>query len=160
MHAEPALTLRPVQTADLEIFFAQQLDPQANWMAAFTAPDPADRAAFDAHWARILNDAAVLMRTICLGQAVAGHVASFERWGEREVTYWLGREYWGRGLASAALRAFLCEDLHRPLAARAALDNAASLRVLEKCGFIRLRVERGFADARGAEIDEAVLRLD
>lgn len=157
MSLNTLITLRPVADADIPVFFAQQLDPQANWMAAFTAPDPSDRAAFEAHWIKIRADAQILIRTILVGESVAGYVASFERWGAYEVTYWLGKEFWGRGCATAALRAFIPLVPQRPLTARAAKDHAASLRVLAKCGFKVEREERGFADARGAEIAELVL---
>lgn len=156
----PSITLRPVEDADLPIFFSQQLDPDANFMAAFTAENPGDRAAFDAHWARIRSNPAIFMRTILVGEAVAGYLASFEAWGARQVSYWLGREFWGQGIATAALARFLAEVPHRPLAARAAADNAASLRVLQKCGFVEVGREHGFAHARGAEIEEVILRLD
>jgi RimJ/RimL family protein N-acetyltransferase len=152
--------LRAVAPADLPIFFEQQQDSDANWMAAFTPKDPADRAAFDAHWARILSDPAVRMRTIGLGPAVAGSVGSYAAEGRREVTYWIGRAFWGRGVATQALRLFLAEEPARPLAARAAGDNLASIRVLAKCGFRLVGAERGFANARGAEIDEVVMVLE
>ena len=154
-----SIALHPVEDADLPIFFAQQLDPDANWMAAFTADDPHDQAAFAAHWARIRSTPSILLRTIRLGDAVAGYLGSFDRWGDREVTYWLGREFWGRGIATAALGQFLAEIPQRPLTARAAADNLASIRVLEKCGFVLASRERGFAAARGAEIEEVILRL-
>jgi len=80
--------------------------------------------------------------------------------GEREVTYWIGRSYWGRGIATSALRAFLTIDRSRPLHARVAHDNVASHRVLEKCGFRLVATERGFAEARSGEIEEFVLRLE
>ena len=79
------IRLRPVTESDLDVFFEQQRDPQANQMAAFTAPDPHNWAAFAAHWARILADPAIRIRTIVWGPAVAGHVASFERDGAPEV---------------------------------------------------------------------------
>jgi RimJ/RimL family protein N-acetyltransferase len=84
-------------------------------------------------------------------------------WGdpdEREVTYWIGRSHWGKGIATGALYAFLAVDPSRPLHARVAYDNVASRRVLEKCGFRVIATERGFAEARSAEIEELVLRLD
>ena len=102
-----AIQLRPVIPADLPIFFENQLDPAANHMAAFTAKNPADRAAFDAHWNRILADNGVLNRTIVVAGEVAGSVSSYVAAGETEVTYWLGRAYWGRGIATAALAEFL-----------------------------------------------------
>jgi Acetyltransferase (GNAT) domain len=76
------------------------------------------------------------------------------------VTYWIGRSYWGKGIASDALNAFLVVDLSRPLHARVASDNVASRRVLEKCGFRVIATERNVAEARSAEIEELVLRLD
>jgi RimJ/RimL family protein N-acetyltransferase len=101
--------LRDVTEADLPIFFEQQLDPAANQMAAFTAKDPADREAFTAKWAKILGDDSLTKRTILFGGRVAGSVSAFvARWsGQLEVTYWLGREYWGRGIATKALAEFL-----------------------------------------------------
>jgi RimJ/RimL family protein N-acetyltransferase len=156
----PDLTLRDVDDADLPIFFEHQLDPQANHMAAFTAKDPADRVAFMAHWARILADQTTVNRTIVFEGRVAGHVASFIQAGEREVTYWVGREFWGRGLATGALAALLGIVRERPLFARAAKDNLGSLRVLEKCGFRIIGEDSGFAEARGVEVEEYILRLD
>lgn len=160
MSFDPArLTLRAVADADLPIFFTHQLDAAAVHMAAFTAKDPADRAAFDAHWARIRADPANLTFTILADGQVAGHIASFVGFGEREITYWLGREFWGRGLATAALQAFLKLELTRPLFGRAVADNLGSLRVLQKCGFVIAGEDRGFANARGAEVTEIILRL-
>ncbi|MGW4202167.1 GNAT family N-acetyltransferase [Streptomyces sp. NPDC004726] len=152
--------LREVRDGDLPVFFAQANDPEANRMAAFTAEDPADRGRFDAHWARIRRDPAVLMRTVVGGgETVVGHVAVYGPPDQREVTYWIGREHWGRGAATAALRALLDTEPERPLYARVAADNTGSVRVLEKCGFVVTGRERGFANARRAEIDELVLTL-
>ena len=154
------ISLRDVMEDDLPIFFAQQLDSEANWMAAFTAKDPTDRDAFLAHWHRILADSTVSIQTILLNGQVVGSVLSYEDEGHPEVSYWLGKEYWGRGLATQALAAFLtqCNPV-RPMYARAAKDNIASLRVLEKCGFKVVGEGRGFANARGEEIAELLLVL-
>lgn len=155
-----AVSLREVQDGDLTDFFAHSNDPHAVRMAAFTADDPSDRARFDAHWARTRHDPAVVMRTITDGTSEAiGHVAVFGPPEEREVTYWIGREHWGRGVATAALRQLLEAVPERPIHARAATDNGGSIRVLEKCGFVVTGHERGFANARGEEIDEVVLTL-
>jgi RimJ/RimL family protein N-acetyltransferase len=140
-------------------FFEQQLDPAANRMAAFTAKDPADRDAFMAHWTKILGDDTITKRTILFDGHVAGHVASFERFGKPEITYWIGREYRGKGIATKALSAFLDDLKSRPLYARAAKDNVASLRVLEKCGFTVCGYGHAFANARGEEVEEAILEL-
>ncbi|MET9867228.1 GNAT family N-acetyltransferase [Streptomyces sp. NPDC006386] len=153
------VALRPVHDSDLPVFFRQMNDPESLHLAAFTAKDPADRAAFDAHWAKIRSSSDVA-RTVLADGDVVGHAAVYGEPGEREVTYWIDRAYWGKGIATAALRALLTEVPERPLYARAASDNAGSLRVLEKCGFRASATARGYAQARGAEIDETVLILE
>lgn len=151
------IDLREVHDSDLPVFFRQMNDPEALRMAAFTAADPADRDVFDAHWNRIR--VTEMVRTVLADGDVVGSAAVYGEPGEREVTYWVDRAYWGRGVATAALRALLAEATERPLYARAAADNAGSLRVLHKCGFRETARERGFANARGEEIDEVVLVL-
>ncbi|GAA3793161.1 GNAT family N-acetyltransferase [Streptomyces coacervatus] len=153
------VVLRTVHDSDLPVFFRQMNDPEAILMAAFTAKDPADRDAFEALWKRIRASADVA-RTILADGDVVGSAAVYGEPGEREVTYWVDRAYWGRGVATAALRELLAEVRERPLYARAAADNAGSRRVLEKCGFRVTARTTGFANARGEEIDEVVLTLD
>lgn len=152
------ITLREIVEEDLAVFFEQQLDPEANFMAAFTARDPTDREAFLAHWHRILGDSSNLIRTIVYDGQVAGSVSSYLDEGKPEVTYWLGKEFWCKGIATQALANFLEQvNRTRPIYARAAKDNLGSLRVLEKCGFVITGEARGFANARGEEIEEVVL---
>jgi len=135
MKADPGtIELREVRPDDLPIFFTQQLDPEACAMAAVPARA---RDAFDAHWALVLADLGVVNRTVLADGSVAGHLACFTLHGRREVAYQLGREFWGRGIASAALALLLGELNERPLYATVAEHNAGSLRVLEKCGFVR-----------------------
>ncbi|HEX6289345.1 MAG TPA: GNAT family N-acetyltransferase [Herpetosiphonaceae bacterium] len=153
------LLLRDVTEADIPIFFEQQRDPDANYMAAFTAKDPADWDAFMARWARILGDESIVKQTILVDGQVVGSVSSFEQFGEREVSYWIGRDSWGRGIATRALAAFLERVQARPLHARAAKDNLGSLRVLEKCGFTICGEDKGFSNARGTEVEEFILIL-
>ena len=153
------LFLRDVIEDDLPIFFEQQLDSDANYMAAFTAKNPADRDAFTSHWNKILGDDTTTNKTILFAGQVVGHVASFERWGKPEVSYWIGKEYWGKGLATKALSEFLGQVKARPVYARAAKDNTASLRVLEKCGFKISGEDKGFSHARGKEVEEYSLEL-
>ncbi|MGR4851411.1 GNAT family N-acetyltransferase [Streptomyces sp. LARHCF252] len=150
--------LRDVHDSDLPVFFRQMNDPEALHMAAFTPEDPADRDAFDAHWARIRSSSAVI-RTVLADGDVVGSASVYGEPGEREVTYWIDRAYWGKGIATDALRALVTEVDERPLYARAASDNVGSLRVLEKCGFRAVASATGYAQARGAEIDETVLLL-
>lgn len=129
-------------------------------MAAFTVRDPANRAAFDAQWARILADPSITVRTIAVDDQIAGHIVRHHAWGEPEISYWLGRSFWGHGYATAALRAFVATMSARPLFARVAHDNVASRRVLEKAGFAVIGRDTGYANARAAEIEELILRLD
>lgn len=158
--ASPAdIVLRPTSETDLETLCEFARDPEAIRMAAFTSPQPPEPAAYISRWTRLLSNPQIVARTILVDDRIAGSVASFLRDADREVTYWLGREYWGRGIATAALTAFVREFRVRPLWGRAAADNAASIRVLEKCGFVIERTERSFAEARAAEIAEAVLIL-
>ena len=154
------LQLRAVIETDLPIFFAHQQDAGALRMAAFTAKDPADWHAFLAHWHRNLAAPTVIIRTILVDGEVAGSVLSYETDGEPEVSYWLGRAFWGRGIATAALARFLAEvNAQRPIFARVAKDNRGSRRVLEKCGFVVIGEDKGFANARNAEIEELILEL-
>lgn len=155
------VTLRDVAQTDLPIFFDFQRDPAANYMAAFTARDPTDKEAFAAHWDRILNDDTVLVKTIVFDGHVVGSVAKFvdKEFGKPEVTYWIGKAYWGMGLATKALSQFLRDVTVRPIYGRAAKDNVASIRVLEKCGFTMLDQSKGFANARGEIVEEVVLKL-
>ena len=153
------IALREVEDADLDILFDQMRDPEAVHMAAFTAKDPNDRAAFDAHMERVRTERENLNRAVTLDEEFVGTVASFLIDGEREVTYWIGRRYWGQGIATRALELLLELDTVRPLRARAASDNPGSLRVLAKAGFVPVGTEVAFANARGGEVEETILRL-
>ena len=152
--------LREVRDEDLAVLFEQWADPVAAHMAAFTVPDHMDRQAFERRWARLRADETLINRAIVVDGDVVGTIGSWGDPGEREVTYWIGRSYWGRGIATSALDAFLAVDPSRPLHGRLAADNVASRRVLENCGFRVIGTDRGFAQARSAEIEEIVLRLD
>ena len=154
------LYLRDVVNDDLPIFFENQLDQEANYMAAFTAKDPTDQEAFIVHWHKILANETCIIKTIIFNGQVAGSVSSYEDEGRPEVTYWLGKEYWGKGIATWALKEFLANhNTIRPMYARVAKDNLGSRRVLEKCGFKVLSEFKGFANARGQEIEELLLEL-
>ena len=154
------LLLRDVVNDDLPIFFEYQLDQEANHMAAFTAKDPTNQEAFMAHWHKILANKTNIIQTILFNRHVAGSVSSYEEEGKPEVTYWLGKEYWGQGIATWALKEFLAQKNQiRPIYARVAKDNLGSRRVLEKCGFKIIGESKGFANARGQEIEEFLLEL-
>ncbi len=146
--------LRDVIESDLSIFFEHQRDPVANRMASFPARD---WDAFVAHWHRnVLGEQSGCKRTIVIGDDVAGNILSWNQDGKRLVGYWLGRAFWGRGIATAALAEFLAHDTTRPLHAFVAALNVGSIRVLEKCGF--RRVGEGHMGEDGVE--EYLFRLD
>ena len=125
--------LRDVIESDLPVFFEHQRDPEATAMADFPARD---RDAFDAHWERIMADPTLWKKTIVVEGQVAGNAVSWPQDGRQLVGYWLGREFWGKGLATRAL-AELIDALGTPLYAYVAETNIGSIRVLEKCGFVR-----------------------
>jgi RimJ/RimL family protein N-acetyltransferase len=138
----------------------QMRDPEAVRMAAFTAENPDDRRAFDAHMARVRSLPGVTNRAItCDGQLV-GTISSFASGDETEVTYWIDRAAWGRGIATEVLELLLKLVTVRPLHARAASDNLASLRVLQKAGFTTIGTEVSYAPARNRDIEETILRLE
>ena len=156
----PSVVLRDVRETDLPIFFEFQRDAEANRMAAFTAKDPNDRVAFDTHWKKILGDPSLITRTIELDGEVVGSLGKFVMFDLPQVTYWIGKPHWGRGIATEALAEFLQGYTARPIYACAAFDNAGSIRVLQKCGFVEMNRDHGFANARNAEIEEIIFRLD
>ncbi|WP_020580115.1 GNAT family N-acetyltransferase [Actinopolymorpha alba] len=151
--------LREVRESDLPVFFEHHRDPEATQMAAFTVVR--DNAASLAHWRRILDDPTTTIRTVTVGGEIAGSVSCYvdEEFAGPEVTYWIGREFWGRGIATAALREFLRYVTTRPLYARAAKDNTGSLRVLDRCGFVITGEDQGHSDIRGCEVEELILEL-
>ncbi|MEV6116793.1 GNAT family N-acetyltransferase [Streptomyces sp. NPDC052109] len=153
------IVLRTVRDSDLPVFHQQMTDPDAVRMAAFGPENPEDREAFAAYWRRV-RDSSHVLRTVLVDGEVAGNAAVYGVAGEREVTYWIDRAYWGRGVATAALRSLLAQVPERPLYARAAADNTASLRVLAKCGFRETARARAYANGRGKEIAEVVLVLE
>jgi RimJ/RimL family protein N-acetyltransferase len=128
------VALREVNDADLPIFFAHQRDPESTRMAAFPARE---HDAFFAHWAKIRRDPANIIRTIVFEGDVAGYIGSWPAGDKRLLAYWIGREFWGRGIATAALAAFVLEVTHRPLHAFVVRHNVGSIRVLQKCRFIQ-----------------------
>lgn len=156
---QPAVQLRDVIDSDLPILFEYEQDPEANYMAGFTPENPNDREAFMAHWAKIRSNPALILQTILFDNQVVGYLASFEQLGNPSVAYWIGKPYWGKGIATAALTEFLKQLPTRPLYARVVKDNIGSRRVLEKCGFVITGEDRGFANARQAEVEEYILTL-
>lgn len=156
----PRVALRPATEADFDALFELESDVTGADMIAFLPRDPGDHDAFSAHWARISSDDSVVTRIIEADDAFAGYAVSFLTDGARQVGYWVIRELWGRGIATAALEALVAELDDRPLWGSTAADNLGSQRVLQKAGFVFDRTERSHAPRRGTEIDENVYRLD
>ena len=159
MAAVNRILLRDVTDRDLVTFYEHQLDPEANHMAAFISRDPNDLEAFNKHWTKIRNDKDNVIKTILYDGRIAGNVAKYMREGRPEVTYWIGKPYWGKGVATKALSLFLQELKTRPIYAGAANDNTGSIRVLEKNGFRVVGHGKGFANARGTVIEEVLMEL-
>src|SRR4051794_31510672 len=120
---------------------------------------PRTREAFDAHWAKARADPGNTTRAVLVGEAMAGYISCFPMDGQDHVGYWIDRAYWGMGIASRALHLLLREVAKRPLVATAATSNTASLRVLQKCGFIIEQVRLAPPSERYPECAEAVLVL-
>ena len=126
-------------------------------MAAFPARD---REAFMAHWTKIMADDSVILKTVVVDGHVAGNVVSWvEQNGRPVVGYWIGREHWGKGVATGALSAFLGHVKARPLFAHVAKHNVASIRVLEKCGFTLSDEDGVSSEAIGDEVEEILMEL-
>ncbi len=142
------VSLRAVREDDLQTFFEYQLDPESLRLVMFS---PRDREAHKAHWHRILADDSVTAATIVFDGFVAGDIVSWDNEGEREVGYWIGKRFWGQGIATAALSRFLEHFDRRPLRAHVAKHNVGSLRVLGKCGFTIV------GESKQGDVDELIL---
>jgi len=153
------ITLRKTLQSDLESFFRFQLDKEANYLAAFTAKDPADKEVYLAKYSKLVDDPTKNMQTILVDGVIVGSVSSFELDGHTEITYWIDKAFWGKGITTTALSMFLATESARPIFGRTAFDNFGSQKVLEKCGFVRTGNDRGFANARQAEIEEFIYQL-
>lgn len=154
----PEIILSRTIPSDLESLFQFQLDAESNYLAAFTAKDPTDKAAYLAKYTPFLSDPTIHMQTIRLEETIVGSVAKFIMFDEPGISYWIDRRYWGKGIATEALRRFLEMERTRPIFARVAFDNFGSQKVLEKCGFEKTGTDRGFANARQAEIEEFIYK--
>lgn len=141
--------LRNIQDEDLPIFFEHQRDEVALRMAGFPMRE---RDAFLTHWRTNVLRSENLNRAIVVGGTVVGYIGSWPQDGLRLIAYWIGREHWGRGIATRALTEFLVLESIRPLHAYVAVHNVGSMRVLEKCGFRTVAEENPGQPDGGGEV--------
>ncbi|HYI23368.1 MAG TPA: GNAT family N-acetyltransferase [Candidatus Limnocylindrales bacterium] len=148
------IELRPVEVSDLESFYEFQSDPEAVAMAVFGSRDRASH--FEVWTTKIMVNPDGLARTVLVDGVVAGNMLSWSSDGVRYVGYWIGREFWGRGVATEALGLFVREIPERPIYGLVVISNVGSQRVLEKNAFVRLEQRPSPDD----DIEEFVYRLD
>jgi RimJ/RimL family protein N-acetyltransferase len=153
------ITLTKTEKSDLDVLFQFQVDKEASYLAAFTSKDPNDKVAYMEKYSKHLVDPTINMRTIKANDKIVGSLAKFIMENKAGITYWVDRKFWGRGIATAALKDFLKIEQIRPIYGRVAFDNYNSQKVLEKCGFVKIGSDKGFANARQAEIEEFIYEL-
>ena len=158
-YSDLSINLRPTKLSDLDNFFQFQLDEEANYLAAFTPKDPKDKKAYMDKHSRLLDDTEVNYQTIIIGSDIIGSIAKFMMGNDAEITYWIDRNYWGRGIATKALNQFLVMEKTRPIFGRVVNDNYGSQKVLEKCGFTKIGTECGFANARQTVVEKYIYKL-
>lgn len=159
MNDQLNIKLRPTEVADLDKLFLFQLDTEAGYLAAFTPKDPADKSTYLTKYTKLLRDPTINNQTVLIDNIIVGSIAKFIMEGSAEITYWIDRNFWGQGIATKALTIFLFKETTRPLFGRTAFDNFNSQKVLEKCGFVRIGSDKGFANARQKEIEEFIYKL-
>ncbi|MEW5675321.1 GNAT family N-acetyltransferase [Flavobacterium enshiense] len=153
------IKLRQTEVADLDILFLFQLDEKARYLAAFMSKDSEDKSAYLAKYTKLLSDPTVNNQTIIIDDIIVGSIAKFVIDDDAEITYWIDRRFWGKGIATKALKHFLSIETTRPIFGRTAFDNYGSQKVLEKCGFIKVESDEGFAITRQTVIKEFIYKL-
>ena len=156
---EQNITLTKTEKEDLNTLFQFQLDKEGIYLAAFTPNDPSDKKAYIEKYSQFLTVSTINMRTIRINEEIVGSISKFVMEGNNEITYWIDRKFWGQGIATRALSDFLKIELVRPIFGRVAFDNYGSQKVLEKCNFLKIDTDKGFANARQAEIEEFIYKL-
>ena len=154
------VSLRKSIEPDLEVFYHNQTDEEANFMAAFTPKNTKDKNAYLKKWNKLMTDDTVHMQSILIDNKVVGCMVKFVMDGDSDITYAIDKEYWGKGITSEAVKQFLKIETTRPLYGRVANDNYGSQKVLEKSGFLKIGTNMYFANARGTKIEEYIYRLD
>ncbi|NJN25313.1 MAG: GNAT family N-acetyltransferase [Cyclobacteriaceae bacterium] len=160
MNDTTKILLRATEIIDLEVLFQFQLDKEGGYLAAFMPKDPTDKDAYITKHTQLLSDPSVNNQTILLDGNIVGRIAKFVVEGKTEITYWIERKFWKQGIATLALKKFLAIETSRPIFGRVAFDNFGSQKVLEKCGFVKIGFEKGFANARKTEIEAFIFKLN
>lgn len=156
---EQNITLTKTEKEDLNTLFQFQIDKEGIYLAAFTPNDPSDKKAYIEKYSQFLTVSTINMQTIRINEEIVGSISKFVMEGDNEITYWIDRKFWGQGIATRALSDFLKIELVRPIFGRVAFDNYGSQKVLEKCNFLKIDTDKGFANARQAEIEEFIYKL-
>ena len=159
-HNKVDIVLRPTTNEDLDTLFEFQVDEESGYMAAFMPANHRDKSAYLDKYRKLLADTSVNNVTIWYKDAIVGSMAKFVMDGKSEITYWIDKHFWGKGIATNALASFLEKELARPLLGRVAFDNLGSQKVLLKNGFKKIGTDRGYASARQKEIEEYIYVLE
>jgi ribosomal-protein-alanine N-acetyltransferase len=157
--ANNKITLTKTEKEDLNTLFLFQLDKEATYLAAFTSKDPNDKIAYIEKYSKFLSDPTINMQTIKVEGEIVGSISKFVLDNKAEITYWIDRKFWGQGIATTALKDLLKMEQIRPIYGRVAFDNYGSQKVLEHCGFVKIGTDKGFANARQAEVEEYIYQL-
>ncbi|MEO7047977.1 MAG: GNAT family N-acetyltransferase [Ferruginibacter sp.] len=153
------ITLTKTVKNDLDILFQFQVDKEAGYLAAFMPENPDDKTAYIEKYSKFLNEPTINMRTIKINDVIVGSISKFIMESNNEITYWIDKKYWGKGVGTTALQNFLNIESARPIFGRVAFDNLGSQKLLEKCGFVKIGTDKGFANARRAVIEEYIYKL-
>lgn len=153
------ITLRLTAVSDLETLFEFQLDKESGYLAAFMPKNHDNKKSYLSKHKKLLADPTINNQTIFLDNNIVGSIAKFMMGGNAEITYWIDRKFWRQGIATKALKEFLTIETERPIFGRVVFDNFGSQKVLEKCGFIKIGTEKGFANARQMEVEEFIYKL-
>ena len=157
IRSDAAVSLRRVESGDLQILYSFQADEESNRVAVAR---PRSLKDFNEHWTRVLSDPGVFVRAIVSDQQVVGSVTCFPLDGVHWIGYWVGRCYWGRGVATQAVSLMLIDIERRPLFARIAASNVASCRLIERCGFVAIGTSQSPETERFPACLETTYRLD
>lgn len=163
------LVLRPLREDD-----AAQIYPlfgQWEVIRMLTTPPwpyrPTDAERFCRLRARRIEDGPITF-ALTLHSSLIGMIEAVFKPGQSPgpvyaLAYWIGQPYWGKGLMSEAVRAFVTHvfqiDNARLIVSAVLKENAASLRIQEKLGFVRDEEKLIHSRPRGVEVPLITTKL-